>query len=99
MANIKKPKSKPIDKGMATLAGAKALELIKRKKAYDKATKATVKARAHVMSVIDSHKKKPDSGKGGISRVGKAVDAYPKAFEAELSAYRKYNSLKRNNKF
>lgn len=99
MANIKKPKSKKIDKGMTTRASAKAMELGKRKKAYDKATKATDSAVARWDAVADSRERKPDSGKGGISRVGKAIDAYHKALEAEMSNYKKYKSLQRNNKF
>ena len=97
MANIKKPKSKPIDKGMATRAGAKALEVANRKEAYAKAKKATAKARAHVMSVMDSHKKKPDSS--GKKRVLKAANAFSDIRLKEKLRGADYFELQRGDNF
>tara|TARA_R110000737_G_C14197610_1_gene416656 strand:+ start:119 stop:472 length:354 start_codon:yes stop_codon:yes gene_type:complete len=97
MANIKKPKSKTIDKGMTTRASAKAMELGRRKKAYDTSKKATAKARAHVMSVMDSHKKKPDSS--GKKRVLKAANAFSDIRLKEKLRGADYFELQRGDNF
>ena len=97
MANIKKPKSKPIDKGMTTRAGAKALEVGNRLKAYNKAKKATAKARAHALSVMDSHKKKPDSS--GRKRVLKAEKAFNDTRLEERLREADYVTLQRHDNF
>jgi len=97
MANIKKPKSKKIDKGMTTRASAKAMELGNRKRVYDNAIKATAKARAHVMSVMESHKKKPDSS--GNKRVLKAEKALTDTLLKERLRGADYFELQRRDNF
>ena len=92
MANIKKPKSKPIDKGMATRAGAKALEVANRLKAYNKATQKSEAAYQHMLAVAASHKKKPDSS--GKKRVLKAKSAFFDAVDRDTDIYTDYFMLK-----